>query len=98
MHQAAELERALAAGATFLGINNRDLATFKVDLQTTEDLVPLVPEHCTVVSESGIRNEDDVRRVAAAGVDGALVGEALMRSPAPARLLESLRSAALGVR
>lgn len=98
VHQPAELERALAAGATFLGINNRNLTTFEVNLQTTEDLAPLVPERCTVVSESGIRNEDDVKRVAAAGVDGVLVGEALMRSPEPGRLLESLRSVALGVR
>lgn len=97
-HQPYELERALKAGATFLGINNRDLATFKLDLQTTEDLAPLVPEQCTVISESGIGTKEDVERVAAAGVDGVLVGEALMRSPEPGRLLEELRSAASAAR
>ena len=97
-HQRAELERALAAGATFLGINNRDLTTFKVDLNTTENLVGLVPERCTVVSESGIATEDDIKRVAATGVDGVLVGEALIRASDPGPFLESLRSAAFSVR
>ena len=98
VHEPRELDRALKAGATFLGINNRDLTTFKLDLQTTDDLAPLVPEQCTVISESGIGTKEAVQRVAAAGVDGVLIGEALMRSPEPGRLLEELRSAASATR
>ncbi len=94
VHDASELDRALGAGATFLGINNRDLTTFELDLATTETLAPRVPDTLTVVSESGIRTEGDVKRVAATGVDGALIGEALMRAPDPALLLSQLREAA----
>jgi indole-3-glycerol phosphate synthase len=95
VHDRPELEQALAAEATFVGINNRNLATFETDLKTTERLCPLIPEHCTVVSESGIKDEADVRRIAESGVDGVLVGEALMRSRAPQELLQRLRTAAL---
>ena len=94
VHDEVELDRALNVGADFIGINNRNLATFEVDLATTELLAPKIPESCTVVSESGIRTVEDVRRVAKAGVDGVLVGEALMRSPDPQKLLRELQEAA----
>ena len=94
VHDEPELNRALAAGATFIGINNRDLATFQVDLRTTEKLAPLIPTDRLVISESGIRSVEDVRRVAAAGVRGALIGESLMRAQNPQAVLESIREAA----
>jgi indole-3-glycerol phosphate synthase len=94
VHDQAELDRALNAGADFIGINNRNLATFEVNIATTEFLAPKVPDHCTVISESGIRTVADVQRVADAGVDGVLVGEALMRAPEPQKLLRELQDAA----
>ena len=94
IHDDQELDRALSAGATFIGINNRNLATFEVDLAATELLAPKIPNHCTVISESGIRTVQDVQRVANAGVDGVLVGEVLMRSDDPQRLLRDLQEAA----
>ena len=94
VHDETELERALGAGADFIGINNRNLATFEVDLATTEVLAPKVPDDCTVVSESGIRTTVDVQRVASAGIDGVLVGEALMRASEPQSLLRELQDAA----
>lgn len=80
VHNEAETERALAAGATIIGINNRDLHSFRVDLATTERLAPLLPERVTIVGESGIGTVDDVRRLAAAGVDAILVGESLVKA------------------
>src|SRR5580692_12337082 len=94
VHDEAELARALNAGADFIRINNRNLATFEVNIATTELLAPKVPDHCTVVSESGIRTTADVERVANAGVDGVLVGEALMRASEPQKLLRELQDAA----
>jgi indole-3-glycerol phosphate synthase len=78
-HTYKELEKSLRAGATLVGINNRDLATFTVSLQTTLDLVKDIPDERTVVSESGIKTRDDVVRLHKAGVDAVLVGESLMR-------------------
>jgi indole-3-glycerol phosphate synthase len=89
VHAEAELSRALDAGADFIGINNRNLATFDVDLKVTERLAGKVPRNCTVISESGLRTADDIRRVIGAGVHGALIGEALMRAEDPRALLES---------
>lgn len=88
-----ELKRALNAGGTFIGINNRNLITCEVDLRATEVLANLIPADCVVISESGIRSADDVRRVAGAGVDGAIIGESLMRALNPRALLESFREA-----
>jgi indole-3-glycerol phosphate synthase len=79
VHDRPELERALAAGAGLIGINNRNLQTLKVDTQTTYELRPLVPDGTVVVSESGQRTRADLDRLAAAGVDAALIGEAIMR-------------------
>jgi len=80
VHNEAEVERALAAGAKVIGINNRDLQTFNVDLETTARLRRLIPENCLVVSESGIHTPDDVRRARDMGVDAVLVGEALVKA------------------
>jgi indole-3-glycerol phosphate synthase len=78
VHDEPEVERALRAGADLIGINNRDLRTFDVDLATTERLRPLIPNDKVVVSESGITGRADVERLADCGVHAILVGEALM--------------------
>jgi indole-3-glycerol phosphate synthase len=78
-HTYKELDKALLAGAMLVGINNRDLLTFTVSLQTTLDLLKDIPEDRTVVSESGIATHEDVVRLQQAGVDAILVGESLMR-------------------
>jgi indole-3-glycerol phosphate synthase len=80
VHDEGEVERALAAGADLIGVNNRDLRTFEVDLATTERLRPLIPDDKVVVSESGILGKADVERLAACGVHAVLVGEALVTS------------------
>jgi indole-3-glycerol phosphate synthase len=80
VHDAPELERALAAGAAIVGINNRNLKTLKVDVETTYALRPHIPAGTVVVSESGQRTRADLERLAAAGIDAVLVGEALMRA------------------
>lgn len=79
VHSVDELQRALEAGAEIIGINNRDLATFDVDLAVTEKLCRDVPDEIILVSESGIKTPQDVARLRACGVDAVLVGEALMR-------------------
>ncbi|MHB8576685.1 MAG: indole-3-glycerol phosphate synthase TrpC [Dehalococcoidia bacterium] len=82
VHDEGELDRALAAGARTLGINNRDLRTFHTTLAVTERLLPLVPRDRVdaIVSESGLHGADDATRMRALGVDAVLVGEALMTS------------------
>lgn len=81
VHDGEELARALTVGARLVGINNRDLRDFRVDLATTERLRLAIPPGLPVVSESGIRSADDVRRLARCGVDAVLVGEALVTAP-----------------
>ena len=81
VHDKDELEEAITSGARIIGINNRDLHTFRTTLQTTVDLLPRVPKNCLTVSESGINMRSDVEKLAAAGVDAVLVGEAIMREP-----------------
>jgi len=83
IHDEAELGRALDAGASLIGINNRNLQTFETSLDVTLELLPRVPRDVTVVSESGIRTPEDVDRLGAAGVHGILVGESILRAPAP---------------
>jgi indole-3-glycerol phosphate synthase len=96
VHNAQEMERALGLnGIRLIGINNRDLATFEVSLETTEQLRPRIPASITVVSESGIASAKDVERLAAAGVDAILVGEALVTAPDIAARVREL--AGLGV-
>lgn len=80
VHTEGELQRALQAGATIIGINNRDLSTFRTTLEVTERLAPLLPSGCLCVSESGVENAEDVRRVTRAGAHAVLVGESLMRA------------------
>src|SRR3990172_2121049 len=80
VHDEEQIERALAAGAEMIGINNRDSRTFDVDLATTERLRPLIPNDKVVVSESGIFSRADVERLPACGVHAVLVGEALITS------------------
>lgn len=90
VHDEGELDRALAAGASIIGINNRDLRTFNVSLEATLRLRPRVPDGIPVVSESGVHTRDDVRRLADAGVDAILVGEALMAAGDPSRKITEL--------
>jgi indole-3-glycerol phosphate synthase len=78
VHNEAELDRAVSSGAQIIGINNRDLKTFNIDLDTTRRLRPLVPAEKIVVSESGIKNRRDVEQLVEWGVDAMLVGEALV--------------------
>lgn len=81
LYDPENLQRVLDTGTQLLGINNRDLRTFKTSLEHTFDLKAHVPDHVLLVSESGIRTHDDVRRLREAGVGGVLVGESLMRQP-----------------
>lgn len=92
VHDERETEAALEAGAELLGVNNRDLRTFATDLSVTERLAPRVPPEVALVSESGIAGTAGGRRVAAAGADAALVGEALLRSKDPRAAVEALAS------
>ena len=87
VHDEWEVESALEAGAGFIGVNNRDLSVFRTDLAVTERLARYVPGEVVLMSESGIGGGDDVARVAAAGADAVLVGEALVRSGTPGRLV-----------
>ena len=81
VHDEHELETALSAGAEIIGINHRDLRTFKVDTTLTARLRPLIPQGRMVVAESGINSREDVVALRQAGVHGILVGEALMTAP-----------------
>ena len=90
-HDEAEVEAAVRAGARVLGVNNRNLKTFEVDLSTSARLRRLVPEDILFVAESGIRDAQDIARLRAAGVNGVLIGETLMRSPDKRAALAALR-------
>jgi indole-3-glycerol phosphate synthase len=81
VHDEPELEVALALGATIVGINNRDLKTLEVDTRRTFELLPRAAGHALIVSESGFSRPEQIDELARAGVDGVLIGEALMRSP-----------------
>lgn len=80
-YETDNLPRVLAIGAKLIGVNNRDLKTFKTDLNHTIELRPQIPADCAVVGESGIRNREDVERLGAAGVQAILVGESLVAKP-----------------
>jgi indole-3-glycerol phosphate synthase len=80
VHDLAEMDRALELGAEIIGINNRNLKSFQVDLATTEELAEEIPSDTVAVSESGIKTAEDVRRVRACGINAVLVGETLMRA------------------
>ncbi|MEX2365994.1 MAG: indole-3-glycerol phosphate synthase TrpC [Pseudohongiellaceae bacterium] len=90
VHNAQELEQALLLNADLIGINNRDLHTFKTSLNITFDLLPLIPGHVAVVTESGILVREDVEEMLSKGVYGFLVGESFMRAPDPGQKLKEL--------
>ena len=90
VHDRGELDKAIAAGSTLIGVNNRDLNTFSVSLETSLRLAPHMPDDAVRVSESGIHNAADIARLRAAGFTAFLVGEHLMKSADPAAALASL--------
>jgi indole-3-glycerol phosphate synthase len=90
VHDADELDRALKLKSPLLGINNRNLRTFEVSLDTTIGLLPRIPKDKMVITESGITTQQDVRRMRAANVNAFLVGEAFMRAPEPGEALAKL--------
>jgi indole-3-glycerol phosphate synthase len=91
VHDEAELELAVAAGATLIGVNQRDLVTFEVDTRRAERVAAAMPHGIVRVAESGIGGPEDARRLAAAGFDAVLVGESLVRSADPAAAVAELR-------
>lgn len=93
VHTGQELDRALAAGARILGVNNRDLKTLTVRVETSYELVEKIPDDCLAVAESGLRTYDDLKHLRAAGFDAFLIGEHLMLSPDPGAALRELLSA-----
>lgn len=93
-HNEREVERAVACGAEIIGVNNRDLDTFAVELDTCLRLRPLIPGHCIAVAESGIAAAADVRRLLDAGYHAMLIGESLIRAPDPGLQLRALLCAA----
>lgn len=92
-HTLEEVKRLMQAGGSVIGINNRNLNTFEVDLDTFGRLRSAIPTHCLAVAESGIGSEADVRRLRDAGCDAILVGETLMRAGQPAATLSAFRKA-----
>jgi indole-3-glycerol phosphate synthase len=90
VHTEEELSAAVKAGAQLVGINNRDLKTFEVNLATTERLAPLVPVDTPAVCESGIDSVQQIRRVEKLGIHAFLIGEALMRAAEPGKKLREL--------
>ncbi len=94
VHSQSEMQIALDVGAPIIGINNRNLETFVIDLATTELLAPLAPEGTLLVGESGLHTGDDVRRMMQAGVDAVLVGTHFMKEPDPGLALQQFLTAA----
>ncbi len=90
VHTGEELDRALAAGARIVGVNNRDLKTLTVRVETSYELIEQIPEECLAVAESGLRSHDDLKKLRAAGFDAFLIGEHLMLSPDPGASLRAL--------
>ncbi len=88
IHNKEELNSAIEAGAEIIGINNRDLRTFKTDLKTTEFLVPFIPEYKIIVSESGINSNKDIKFLKNLGVNAFLIGESLMKMEDPGSKLK----------
>jgi len=91
IHNETEAEQAVKAGARIIGINNRDLKTFKVDLAVTARLRSLIPAGILIVAESGIKSPEDVRAISGIGIDAVLVGESLMRAEDKKRFLAELK-------
>ncbi len=93
VHDEADIEKSLSAGARVIGINNRDLRSLKIDLATTERLTARIPTDIPVVSESGIETAEDVARVRKAGARGILVGTSILRSDDPIAKIAELKHA-----
>jgi len=91
VHDEEDVERAREIGATLIGVNNRDLATFEVDPDRTSKLAPLIPDGAIVAALSGVSSRTDVERLADAGADAVLIGETLVTAPDPAARLAELR-------
>jgi indole-3-glycerol phosphate synthase len=96
VHNREELDRALEAGARILGVNNRDLKTLTVRVETSFELVGHIPDNCIAVSESGLRSHEDLTKLRAAGFDAFLIGTHLMLAPDPAVALAALLTPAAG--
>jgi indole-3-glycerol phosphate synthase len=90
VHTRPELDRALAAGSRIIGVNNRDLKTLSVRMETSLELIEQIPYNCLAVAESGLRTHADLRDLRAAGFDAFLIGEHLMLAPDPAAALSQL--------
>jgi indole-3-glycerol phosphate synthase len=90
VHTADELERVLAAGARIVGVNNRNLHTLEVRVETSLELIEMIPQDCIAVSESGLRSAADLLKLRAAGFDAFLIGESLMRETDPGGALRRL--------
>jgi len=90
VHDEKEMERALALKTALIGVNNRDLKTFKVNLETTLNLKSMVPAHKLLITESGIASVQDVKMLREQGVHAFLVGEAFMRAPEPGQALSDM--------
>jgi indole-3-glycerol phosphate synthase len=93
LYDAENLPRVLESGARLIGVNNRDLRSFVTRLEHTLELAERIPADCCLVSESGIRTAEDIRRLQQAGVRAVLIGETLMRSPDVGTTLDELRGA-----
>ena len=94
VHDREDLQKAVDCGADIIGINNRDLDTFHVDLETTRKLAPSVPDHCLLVCESGIRSGEAIRSLRGLHINAFLVGSAIMASPSMSKTLQKLVRAA----
>jgi len=92
VHTAAELDRALRAGAKIIGVNNRNLKTLDVRVETSFELIDKIPDDCIAVSESGIGTNAELLKLRNAGYDAFLIGASLMLAPDPAAALSALLS------
>ena len=90
VHTRGELDRALAAEARLIGVNNRDLKTLVISMETSFELIEHVPDHCLAVAESGLQNHADLAKLRSTGFDAFLIGEHLMLAPDPAAALQAL--------
>jgi len=95
VHTPAELERALGAGAKIIGVNNRNLKTLDVRVETSFELIEKIPEGCVAISESGIKSHAEIEKLRAAGFDAFLIGTSLMLAPDPAAALSHLLGQAI---
>jgi len=89
-HDEIELDRALECGAEIIGINNRNLHTFEVDMRTCEKLIPKIPKDKVIVAESGIKTHDDIKKLQEFGANAVLIGETFMREENIGQKIEEL--------